>query len=66
MDEKCSAHGEIRNAYNNSDWKRPRGTDYSEDMSLDGRTIFKWIIRKQVCRVWTGLIWLRTETVGRI
>jgi hypothetical protein len=66
MDETCSAHGEIRNTYKNSDWKRPRRTDYSEDMSLDGRTILKWIIRKQLCRVWTGFIWLRTETVGRI
>jgi hypothetical protein len=41
-----------------------RERDYLEDPGLDGRITFRWIFRKWNGWVWTGLIWLRIETVG--
>jgi hypothetical protein len=35
-----------------------------EDPYVDGRIILKWILRKYVGRVWTGLIWLTIGTNG--
>jgi hypothetical protein len=39
-----------------------KGKDQSEILRLDGKTILKWIIRKQGGKVWTGFVWLRTGT----
>jgi hypothetical protein len=35
-------------------------------LDRDGRIILEWIIKKQVGRVWTGFIWLRIGTSGRL
>jgi hypothetical protein len=40
--------------------KRPHGRP-----DIDGKIIFKWIFRKWVVGVWTGLSWLRIGTGGR-
>jgi len=34
--------------------------DNLEDLSINGKTS-EWILGK-ICEVWTGCIWLRTET----
>jgi len=34
------------------------------DLSIDGRIIVRWILRKFYGNVWTGLIWLRIRTSG--
>jgi hypothetical protein len=41
-----------------------KGRDYSEDLSVDGRTISELILGKWVRKVWTRLIWLRVGTNG--
>jgi hypothetical protein len=34
----------------------------SEDLGTDQRVIFKWILKIQGRRLWTGFIWLRKVT----
>jgi hypothetical protein len=43
---------------------RPQEEDNLEDLDLDRRTIFKWIIKKYDGEAWTGLMWLKIGTVG--
>jgi hypothetical protein len=43
-----------------------KGRDNSEDLSVDGKIILEWILRKQGRKVWTLFIWLRIVTSGRI
>jgi len=33
---------------------------------VDGKIILEWILGKQGRKLWTGWIWLRTETSGRL
>jgi hypothetical protein len=35
---------------------------HSEDLGVNGSVTFKWILGKQVWRVWIGFIWLRIGT----
>jgi hypothetical protein len=39
-------------------WGNLNERDYLEDLSIHGRIILKWILRKQGGRVSTGFIWL--------
>jgi hypothetical protein len=60
---ECSADGEERGVYRvlvgKPVGKRPLGNPV-----IDGRIILGWIFRKWDVGVWTGLGWLRIETVG--
>jgi hypothetical protein len=38
--------------------------DHAEDVAVDGRTILKWIIKKQHVKVWNGFTWLKLGTSG--
>jgi hypothetical protein len=40
--------------------------DNLEDLSVDGRTILQKILGKQGVVKWTGFIWLKTETDGKL
>ena len=40
--------------------------DTLEDADLEGRTILKWILERKVRSVWTGVIFVATETSARI
>jgi hypothetical protein len=44
--------------------ERLNGRDHSEDLGIDGRIIFEWILGKEGGNVWTGCIWLRIRTSG--
>jgi hypothetical protein len=42
------------------------GTDHLEDLGIDGKTILKWSSKEEGVRVWSGLIWLRIDTLVSI
>jgi hypothetical protein len=44
---------------------KPEGNDHWGDTGVDGRIILEWICRNWDVGLWTGLSWLRIETVGR-
>jgi hypothetical protein len=41
-----------------------KGGDCFEHLGIDGKIILKWILEKQVGKLWTGFIWLRIGTCG--
>jgi hypothetical protein len=43
-----------------------KGRDQSEDLGTDGSIILKWILEKEVGKVWTGFIWVRIGTNDRL
>jgi hypothetical protein len=43
-----------------------RKRDHLEDAGIDERVKIKWLLRKSVGKKWTGLIWLRKGTVGKL
>jgi hypothetical protein len=40
--------------------------DHKEDVDVGWRVIFKWILEKYYGVIWTGFIWLRIGTSGRL
>jgi hypothetical protein len=65
MGEAYSTNGEKRNAYRlllGSQKER----DHWEDQDVGGWTISKWILERLDGMMWTGLIWLRIGTSGRL
>jgi hypothetical protein len=43
-----------------------KGSDHLEDLGVDEKIILECILGKQGGRVWTGCIWLRIGTSGRL
>jgi hypothetical protein len=41
-----------------------KGTDHLGDVGIEGSIILKWILKKQVVRVYSGLNWLSIESSG--
>jgi hypothetical protein len=37
-----------------------------KNLKFDGKIILKWISEKQYVRIWTGFVWLRIGTGGRL
>jgi len=52
---------EIRNAYKIFVGK-PEGKKHSEDLGVDGRIMFEWILGKWSGNLWTACIWLMLGT----
>jgi hypothetical protein len=38
--------------------------DHLQDLGVDGRITFTWMLKKRDVRVWIGLIWLAKRTCG--
>jgi hypothetical protein len=43
-----------------------KGRYHSEELGVHGRIILEWILGKYGGKVWTGCIWLRIGTNGRL
>jgi hypothetical protein len=47
-------------------WENQKERDHWEDVDVGGKMIVKWILEKYDRVEWTGLIWLRIGTSGRL
>ena len=47
-------------------WGKVRERENLENTGVDERVIIKWILRKSIEKMWTGLIWLRLGTVDEL
>jgi hypothetical protein len=45
-------------------WGNLKERDYLEGPDVERKIILRWIFRKWIVGVWTGLIWLRIRTGG--
>jgi hypothetical protein len=43
-----------------------KGGVHLGDPGIHGRVILEWILKNQGVRVWTGFIWFRIGTSGRL
>jgi hypothetical protein len=57
--------GEIRNA-KNIFVRIPEMTDHLEDLEVNNKIIFEWILGKYFGNIWTGFTWPTTETSGGV
>jgi hypothetical protein len=56
--------GEMRNVY--KILVRKLEVDHSQDLGVGGRVILEWILGEYCGKVWTGCVWLRIWTSGRL
>jgi hypothetical protein len=42
-----------------------KGRVHTEDLGVDGKLIFEWIVEIEGGKMWVGCIWLRIATSGR-
>jgi hypothetical protein len=47
-------------------WGNLKKGVHLEDQGVDGKIILRWVFRKTDWGAWTGLIWFRITTGGRI
>jgi len=62
MGRTCSIHGRDEKWCTKFWLENLRGRDHSGDLGTDGNMILEWMLGKQGGKMWTGFIWLRTET----
>jgi len=43
-----------------------KGKDHLEDIGIHRKIILEWSLEKYIGKVWTGFIWLRIWTSGRL
>jgi hypothetical protein len=65
MGKTGSTYGERRGAYRVLVGK-PEGRNHLEEPDVDGKIILKWIFERLEAEAWTGSIWLRIGTGGRL
>jgi hypothetical protein len=53
-----------KEAYTGFWWENLMERNHLVDPGVDGRIMLRRIFRKWYVRVWTGLSWLRIDTVG--
>jgi hypothetical protein len=39
---------------------------HSEDLGVDRRIMLDWMLGEMCGNMWTGLIWLRLQSIGRL
>jgi hypothetical protein len=47
-------------------WESQKERDHSEDQDVGGRIILGWILERWDGVMWTGLVWLRIGTGGKL
>jgi hypothetical protein len=45
-------------------WENLKEPDRFGDLTVDGRIILNWILKKYVGRCWSGFTWLKIKTSG--
>jgi hypothetical protein len=44
--------------------ENPKELEHLEDLCLDGRVIFRWIVKQEDGTPWTGYVYMRTGKIG--
>jgi hypothetical protein len=65
MVRACSTHGRDEKCIKKFWYENSRGREFG-NLDVDGRIILKWILVKQVAKLWNGFISLRTETSDEV
>jgi hypothetical protein len=47
-------------------WENMKERNRLEDLGIDDRIVFEWIVKKSFVSMWLGLAWLKLETGGRM
>jgi hypothetical protein len=62
----CKIHGNDDKCIENVSRENLKESSHSEHLDVDGLIILERMLRKYVGKVWTGFIWLRKGTNGRL